>query len=495
MTSAFDATPEGVYALRPRWDEPGRAWRGELLGHNTVWCRGGLGAWDEREREVNPEVLEATRAMRPGALRLPGGTRAMRWRFDETLGPVDARRAQCDPFRGVWDATTYGLREAMTFATLAGARVALVAPWVDGSPEATAAMVAYVRGDPSCVVPLGVDAHGRDWGVAGDWAARRVRGGREAPWDAPWLEVGNEPYLPLPVGPDDACGRPGRFRQCEQWILGRAVPTTARRYADALRRTADLVRAVDPSMRIGAAALGGLFDDEDPRDAVAATDAEEGSAAPWNPTLRALAGDAFDFWCAHVYVVEPTEARSRLAARVDATLAALGEIDGRPCALTEHGFFLGADTLRNAIASAQVVAVCAARDALYAARHLLLEDDPTGPFASCAAILGPDRRRTPAWHATRMIAEALEGRVVPCAGAVASAAEGTIGLALGARHAGLARIALPPGRWRGEASVLSDHNVDAREVAPARTEVQASGELRVPLPGPSVLAVTLRREG
>lgn len=494
MTSVFEAGREGVGSLQPRWDEPGAPWRAELLGHNTVWCRGGLGVWDERAQEVNPDVLEATRALRPGVLRLPGGTRAMRWRFDETLGPVAARRAQCDPFRGAWDATSYGLHEAMEFATRAGARVALVAPWVDGSPEATAAMVAYVRGDPSCAARLGVDAHGRDWGVAGDWAARRARGGREAPWDAPWLEVGNEPYLPLPVGPEDVCGRPGRFRQCEQWVHGRAVPTTARRYAEALRRTADLVRAVDPSMRIGAAALGGLFDDEDPRDAVAATDAEEGSDAPWNPTLCALAGDAFDFWCAHVYVVEPTEARSRLSDRVDATLAALAAVDARPCALTEHGFFLGADTLRNAVASAQVLAVCAARDALYAARHLLIEDDPTGPFASCAAILGPDRRRTPAWHATRMIAEVLAGRVVPCDGAVATVADGAIALAVGARHGGLARVALPPGVWQGEAKVLCDNDIDAREVAPTRLAVRASGELQVTLPGPSVLALSLRRD-
>jgi hypothetical protein len=489
------STPEILprVALRPRWGAPSSPWRPALLGHNTVWCRGGLGVWNEREGRPDPAVLAAVRALRPGAIRLPGGTRAMRWRFDETLGPRAVRRPQCDPFRGVWDDTGYGLHEALDFADSVGAPVSLVAPWVDGTPERTAAMVAYALGDPSDARRLGVDVHGRDWGRAGDWARSRVRSGREAPWDVRWLEVGIEPYLGLPAGPDDACDRPGRFRQCEQWIDGRAVPTTAARYAEGLRRTADLVRPIAPSLKMGAAAAGGLFDDEDPRTEVGAADREAGDPLPWNPTLVRDAGDAFDFWCAHTYVVEPTDARSRLGARTGQTLDALRALDGRACAVTEHGFFLGADTLRNAMASIDVVLACAARDALFAARHLLIEDDPDGPFATCAALLGPTRRLTPAYRATRMAVEALAGDRIACEGALVTIERDRLGAVFTVLAGADVTLALPPGRWRGELRVLGDRDLDAREPSLDVRAVECEGALGATIPHPAVVSVTLHR--
>jgi hypothetical protein len=250
---------------------------------------------------------------------------------------------------------------------------------------------------------------------------------------------------------------------------------------------------VAPALSIGAAAAGGLFDDEDPRTEVGAADREAGHDAPWNATIAREAGGAFDFWCVHTYVVEPTDARSRLGARVRRTLDALRAVDGRACAVTEHGFFLGADTLRNALASIDVALACDERGALFAARHLLIEDDPSGPFATCAALLGPERTETPAYHATRMAAEALSGRRVPCEGALVTAEHDALAAVFTVHEGATVALALPAGRWRGEVQRLTAPDLDAREVTPTRTAVEAEEELVVTVRHPAVVRITLRR--
>lgn len=476
--------------ITPRWDETGPVWSRRLLGHNTVWCRGGLGVWDEANARFVPAVLDAVRALRPGVLRFPGGTRAMRWRFDETLGPRDARRPQCDTFRGVRDATGYGLAEGLAFAEALGAEVALVAPWVDGSPEATAALVAYACGDPGATLALGVDEHGRDWGTAGAWAARRVADGHEAPYPVALLEVGNEPYLGLPVGPERSCERDAPFRQCERWVAGRAVPTTAVLYAAALRATSALVREIAPGLRIGAAAAGGLFEHEDARREVGAADAEAGTHDPWNLRLLADAGDAFDLWVAHPYVIEPTDARLRLGARVAKCLGELRALDARPVAVTEYGFMFGGDTVRNAVASVDAVRAAAEHGAAFALRHLLIEDDPGGPFATSALVLGPDRRRTPAWHATRLLAETLGGRRVPVEGALACRDGGRLGVVTACADGVALSVRLPPGRWRAAVTTATGADLDAREVTVASWERAVEGALDLDAAGPAVLAAS-----
>jgi len=89
------------------------------------------------------------------------GTRAMRYHFADAIGPAAARKPQCDPFTGALDATTYGLDEFLAIAEGLGAAVTLVAPWVDGTPEEAAALVAYVNAPAGSTVPLGVDAFGQ----------------------------------------------------------------------------------------------------------------------------------------------------------------------------------------------------------------------------------------------------------------------------------------------------------------------------------------------
>ncbi len=342
----------------------------------------------------------------------------MRYRFEDSVGPYGARRPQWDPFRGARDATRYGLGEFLALCERVGAEPVLVAPWVDGSPERTAAMVAYANAPLGDTTPLGIDVHGDDFRTAGFWAAQRAADGRADPWGVTWLEVGNEPYLGLRVGPDPTPDGRTQFRQCEEWIAGRAVPTTAARYADVLRRTARLVRAFDARVRIGAAALTPLFG-EDIATAAGEGDREHAAATgtlvpAWNATLAASARGAFDFWTLHPYAMQRADWLSLPAlarAQVHALRALAPEVD---VAVTEVGFLLGGETWASARAWIELVAMAADEGLCLLMRHLLIEDDENGPFANGALIAGPDARPSPAYHAMAAVSAALRGERIEC---------------------------------------------------------------------------------
>jgi hypothetical protein len=385
-----------------------RPLRRTLHGHNTVWSRGGLGLWDDAAGAVSAEARDRVTALAPGVLRFPGGTRAMRYHFDEVIGPVDGRVPQCDTFTGELDGTGYGLDEFLALAEDLGAQVTLVAPWVDGSPEEAAALVAYVNGDAASTVVIGVDARGKDWGTAGEWAARRAANGRAEPWGALALEVGNEPYLSQSVGPAVSCGRASRFRQSERWVGDTVIPTTAADYAAELARTAALVRQIDPELLIGAPAYASYDGTSDAVAELGDVDRELGTGDGWNARLIADAGEAFDFFVLHPYDFSTTDSRSRLADRMRKVITDLRTLaPAKRIAVTEFGFLIGGGTLRSGLCAADVLRVAAEEDVLMTLRHILIEDDPSGPFAESAAILGPERTRTPGYLVMELLARTL----------------------------------------------------------------------------------------
>src|SRR3569623_143540 len=236
------------------WDQSIGAVGPRLLGHNAVWSRGGLGLWDESSHAVRPDVDALVTDLRPGMLRAPGGTRAMIYHFDETIGPYADRKPQCDTFTGELDATSWGMDEARRYAEQHGAAVTLVTPWYDGTPERAAAMVAYANADASSTVAIGVDANGRDWGTAGDWAAQRAANGHPAAYGVPFVEVGNEQYLSLKPG-KTVCGTDRPYTEAERLENGATLPSTARDVAPQVAKTARLIKQADPHILVGAPAL------------------------------------------------------------------------------------------------------------------------------------------------------------------------------------------------------------------------------------------------
>ena len=511
-TAAAHDAGEATIALTPRWGETLAPTSPLLLGHNAVWSRGGLGLWDDARHAPFDDVTARVRALHPGVLRFPGGTRAMRYHFDQAIGPLAGRTPQCDPFRGTTDATGYGPDEALRFAESIGAAVTLVTPWVDGSPEEAAAFVAYANADAASTAPIGVDASGKDWGSAGDWGARRAANGHAEPYAVAFVEIGNEPYLDLRVGPDVSCGRPSPFRQDERWVAGKAIPTTAADYAAQVARTGARVRAIDPRIRIGAAAYSAFDGSSDPAREIGDHDRKIGSADAWNARLVADAGASFDLFVLHPYDFGSSDARLRLADRLRTTIRGLRALDaGKGFAITEYGFLFGGATLMNALVSVDVVRVAVEERATIALRHVLIEDDPTEPFADSAALLGPAHDEQPGFHAMRLLAAGLQPFAVGVDGlpdgVTALATRDEAGRALcvalvdrrpdtGAEGPTSFDVTLPPGELAGTLSVVHASTLDATGDAVRVDDQPTSARERVrvllPAHGLAVLRLTAR---
>jgi hypothetical protein len=389
-----------------------------VFGHNSVWSRGGLGVWDDARRDLKPDVVALVKELGPGVLRFPGGTRAMRYHFDAAIGPYAERMPQCDAFTGKVDATSFGLDEFMRFAASVGADATLVAPWVDGSPEEAAAMVAYANGQPDSTVVIGRDDRGKDWGVAGDWAKRRAAGGQAAPYGAAYVELGNEPYLDLRVPAWPNCGRRRLFRQDERWIGDEPMPTTARQYAEASIRAAALIRAIDAKVRIAAAAIVEPLEDDGAATVLARNDRELGTGDAWNATLAHAAGGAFDALVVHPYDLEhlwPDPLRlvegTRRWVRGLAAVA-----PGKEVVMTEYGTFFSSSRFVNAVIAALMTKLAVEEHLGMALRHILIEDRPGGLFAKSAALLGHDGgdlRKMPGYHVMQLLSRTLAGTAYP----------------------------------------------------------------------------------
>ena len=498
--------PSGI-ALAPRWSETAAVVSPNVFGHNTVWSQGGLGLWDDNARQLRADVVGKVSALHPGVLRFPGGTRAMRYHFDQAIGA--ARAPECDSFKGTLDATGYGPEEFLALATQLGSAVTWVAPWVDGSPQETAAAAAFLVGDAASTVTLGRDGNGKDWGDAGSWARRRAQ---SAPYaSVRWLEVGNEPYLGLATGPATSCGRASPFVQDERWAGGLRIPTTAADYAAQLVATASLVRAVAPSLRIGAPATSQYDGSSDAMTAVGDVDVRAGGD-PWNARLVADAGGAFDFWILHPYDFSvDDEARMHLAERLRKTVRDLKRAaPDKPVAVTEFGFLFGGGTLLNALVTADMTRVAIEEQLLLDVRHILIEEDPRGPFADSAAI-GPGDAEKPGYYAAQLLAAQLLDTAVPLAGVRDGALvpDGTL-VALATRDAATRRLAvvvidrrlddgaarqvrltLPPGAWSAHATTLGGDTLAATTVRLADADLgSASGSLRLTVPAHALVLLS-----
>lgn len=492
--------------VAPAWDGARLAVAPAVRGHNTVWSRGGLGLWDEAAGDVDAAAWPHVEALRPGALRFPGGTRGLRWHFAQTIGPAAQRAPQCDTFLGELDATTYGLGEMLRVADRAGAPISLMTAFNDGTAEEAAAMLAYATALPPAADVIGVDRAGVDWQTTGAWAQRREADGAPRA-EVMLVEIGNEPYLDLQVGPPTSCGRPGSFRQDQRWEGDVAIPVTAADYAAQVRAHADALRRVDPDVVIGAAAMSEYGAAPDAATAVGPHDEAAGDA--WNPRLAADAGDAFDVWILHPYDFSVDDARVELAERARATAAELRALDpDKQIAVTEFGTLFDADSMLNAILTADFVRVAVEEQWLATFRHILIEDDPAGPFATSAAVLGPDHQRTPGWHASHLLATHLRSDAVPvevidadglAALATINGSGEDVAIVLIDRrvYAGdpvrSIEVRLPAGGWSGTVTQVTAAGLLAKEIAVDEVAIAGDGAVTIDVPPTSLTVVRVAR--
>jgi alpha-L-arabinofuranosidase-like protein len=268
------------------------------FGFNLIWPGGAQGVWDAAGHRVRPAFADAARAIGVRCLRHPGGTLSHLYHFDRAIGPLAERQPIANAFTKESEVAAFGTDEFLAFCRDVGAEPLIVVAWAEGSPQEAAAWVAYLNARESDSQPIGRDAAGRDWGTAGDWAARRVRNGRRDPWGVRLFEVGNETDM-------------------------KRFGCRASAYAARFRDYADRMRAVDPSIRL--LAVGH-------RDAAGAGDADAAAAAdgspplPWNETLLRECGDRIDLLAVHYYGPESEPDDERLVAAPGALFGEIGKI-------------------------------------------------------------------------------------------------------------------------------------------------------------------------
>ena len=444
-------------AVDPAWSSAGVPISRDLFGHNTVWSQGGLGLWDDGARALVASAVQEVQALSPGLLRFPGGTRAMRYHFDEARGAT--RTPQCDPFKGTLDATTYGPDEFFALADSLGSDVSWVAPWVDGSPSESQRIAQFLADKPQVKL----------------------------------LEIGNEPYLGLPAGPSSgSCGRATQFVQDERWAGDARIPTTAADYAAQLAITAPLVRAAAPGLRIGAPATSQYDGESDAMTAVGDVDAAQGDGDAWNARLLADAHDAFDTFVLHPYDFSvDDDARIHLAERARKTVHDLrAAAPDKQIAITEYGMLFGGGTLLNALVTVDMTRMAIEEQLAMSVRHILIETDASGPFADSAAI-GPGLEREPGFEASTLILPLAGGTAYPLADPAtdlvalpARTADGGLAVLLIDRRvddgpARDVRVALPAGDWQVQTTTLAGAIGDKSVALADGSRGHASGSVHV----------------
>lgn len=499
------------------------------FGHNTVWSDWGLGIWDENNpTQPNPEVIDWVADVQPGVLRFPGGTRTLTYDFRKAIGPHTNRQKQLDPFEGVVEEnlTLYGYGEFFQLLDQIEARVGqrplatVTTPWTIGTPEHTAALVAYLNGRVGDMTPIsdGPDANDEHWMDVNHWAQQRHEHGHLEPYGVQFLEIGNEQYLQL-------SGGTAKFNQAEQWWPQNPFPdppkspenpspTTIEAYATQVKRTAELIRRFDPNIKIGAQTYSSIiFGNNKINKWVSENDKKHGNKKPWNPTLVEIAGDSIDFLVVHAYRIPIVNRLRLMTETVEGILDQLKEISDLPVAITEYGFYKMGDRLRNAIVTADMIRLGIERNLEMLLRHIIIERS-NNDFANSGMIrlnreVSDEWYRTPAWYAMEMLAKGMLPEALPTKGqeklitALATRDQQNsnkvtvlvIGRAL-ARGTQYVEFNLPDGNWHGSVKTLTGRRIDAdhKDLAITALPIEpANGKVKHRVPKQSVSLFELDR--
>jgi hypothetical protein len=241
----------------------------DLMGVHTAVYDGRLGT---------PAVLNLLRGAGVTSLRYPGGSYAdlYHWETHTAVTTAPAMGAGSSVIT-ITPGTDFGsfvpiLRSinANAFITLNyGSNANATGP---GTPQEAAAWVAYANALPSNTTVIGVDATGRNWGTAGDWARLRasapltpdpdrmniLRISHPDPIGVKYWELGNELYGNGFYAPGQPCGwevdfhvpYPAAGGAC-MGRLGNAALAPAV-YGAAVKAFSTAIKAVDPTVQFGA---------------------------------------------------------------------------------------------------------------------------------------------------------------------------------------------------------------------------------------------------
>ncbi|HWB83045.1 MAG TPA: hypothetical protein VG675_02815 [Bryobacteraceae bacterium] len=189
-------------------DEVVRRIPSTLYGMNLEWVNAGQGLWDDTTGTFNPDALDLAQNLGSSLWRFPGGLFADYYHWRDGVGPPDQRPADRPGPVDYSSTNSFGTDEALQLAQSTGGTLIITVNPLTGTPQEAADWVAYVNN-----------------------GQRRVDR---------W-EVGNEMYLQFPA---DSSG---------PYVLGApTIEIPPADYAQRLIAFAQAMKAVDPTIKIGA---------------------------------------------------------------------------------------------------------------------------------------------------------------------------------------------------------------------------------------------------
>ena len=230
----------------------------------------------------------------------------------------------------------------------------LVGMWTvnfNSTAQSAAALVAFFNGAVTDQHVIGPDRSGTDWGTVGDWATLRASHGHIDAQPVKYWEIGNEVYGAKP----DAGPQCASFGWEDVWTCDGAAYVSGDDEHDGYLEFAAAMRAVDPTILVGAVGIGG----------------DQAEWSGFGEKVIAGTEGSLDFYVVHDYgfgdtpsdedaLKRPVEAWPRTLAGPLEELAK-AESDGEvPIAITEYNMFLYADGDKTAMMSHAI-------DALYMA--------------------------------------------------------------------------------------------------------------------------------
>ncbi len=186
-----------------------------MFGTNVEWVRDGNTLWDKSTYSARDEIVKRAKDLGISVVRYPGGGFADYYHWQDGIGPIESRPTRHYVLDSGSSQVVFGTHELVRFCRSLGAEPLLQVNVVTGTVQEAADWVAY--------------CNRRDM-------PERARNGSREPFLIRNWEIGNEQY----IKPD------------------RSLPTPSDSYLDPdeyaqrFKRYATAMRAVDPTIRIGA---------------------------------------------------------------------------------------------------------------------------------------------------------------------------------------------------------------------------------------------------
>ncbi|NUT37348.1 MAG: hypothetical protein HOV79_30240 [Hamadaea sp.] len=231
-----------------------------------------LGGWRK-------DFVDALTALKPGAIRWPGGIIADSYTFTDGIGPRDSRPPMhYNQWDALWLTNDVGTDEVLALAEALNIPVYLNVNWGRGTPTTAANWVEYTNGS-----------------TATTYGAQRAANGRSTPWNVRTWEIGNEVW--------------------GSWTPGW---TTAANYATSYNTFRDAMAAKDSTVKFIAEGGDGTNNDQ-----------------TWNTTVLGTSGSRMDHLSVHYYSPQPLPANYNSLTVYQASVGAPAVIGDRMATATD----------------------------------------------------------------------------------------------------------------------------------------------------------------